>query len=1164
MRKASFSFVGNVIVVFLLSFLCSFEVLSTTLTNPTSDCTSCTGEAVYTTELTGDVLYEWYDYNGILLFGETTNVGASSLFNLCQGVYQVQATNGQETSFEWFVINTEGSALPEVIQHNNCNSGSPINLSNLFQGNLPAGGQWYNPNGTPNATGVIPTATAQSGWYAYEILVDACVQTSGVQLNIVQNANPGLSETYLICETYEPFELDEQLDGADLGGVWFDPSQNPFAGLYTPTQDQPGTYVYMIDTVEFCPAVFSTLTILENTLADVGEDNNLFVCPGAVEVSLFDYLGGNPQAGGTWFNTNNQSFDGQFNPSVMSAGEYRYRILGAVPCPNQESSVFVSFTNEISAGVGEDHLACLNESPDFNLNNSLDGSQTLGGLWLDESGEQVDAIIPAALSMNGDYTYLVSAVGCDDELTIVNVFFEAPLSAGSDQDLFFCSNQLTILASEITSPEMSPGGIWMLNNSPVVFPLDINTISESASLSYEVSPIICPADYSLTTVNVDSPLPSFSDDVLTFCSSDDDFALNTLVPSAFPDVAFLSNNPVFDDGVFEPSSFQNSTLQVQVNSNNTCPNQSFFVDFFVDESLLESQTTSSVNCENGEIINLNDFFPSHTDWTISNWEVNGQPSSSEIAAESASSGIYTYAFDHQNACGTSALSLDLSIELSPFAGPDQSFTFCANESALAIEDFVAFTGSPVIWNEEFTNQLKVFNPADGSQNIALVVQEVGPCISDTAWVDIVVDAGVVLNAGDDQAICQGESVQLQASEHPAYEYLWTPSAGLSNANNAQTTLTSSIGAENDEVLVIQLLISNGVCTFEDELEVLVHPLPELSLSGDLEVCFGEIITLEASGANTIFWVADSGEEGLGGELNLEAQESGTIFFELIDLEACESSFEVPYLVHPIPDAQFDASPLTGCVPHEVLVQNLSENEGAVNYLWQIGVTTQNAVHPDPFVLFEAGSFDVSLQALNEWGCSSSQTIEDYIQAYPLPIADFELLSESISADYPFLDVENQSEGASSWMWDLNGNTSISSSWEPQVELQYPEESQLLELCLFLENDFGCTDSTCRDVLLFTTLNVFIPNAFTPDFDGVNDGFKPVIIGYAPDSYHLMIYNRWGELIFESFDPNEYWFGSALQAGDYFAPDGVYEWFFEVADDFSGEIKQFQGHVSLLR
>jgi len=1162
MRKASLSFIGNTIAVFLLCYLSSLKVLSTIITNPTLNCISCTGEAVYTSQLTGDVLYEWYDDNGSLLFGETTSSGSSSLFNLCQGVYQVQATNGQETDFEWFVIHTQNSNLPEAIFHNNCNSGAPINLTNLFQGNLPLGGQWYSPNGTANNSGILAPALAQSGWYAYEILVDGCVQTSGVQLNMIQNANPGLSETYLICETYEPFELDEQLDGADMGGVWFDPNQNPFAGLYTPTQDQPGTYVYMIDTVEFCPAVFSTLTILENTLADVGEDNDLFVCPGAVQVNLFDYLGGTPEVGGTWFNTNNQSFNGQFDPSIMPAGEYRYRILGAVPCPNQEASVFVSFTNEISSGLGDDHLVCINEAPNFNLNNSLDGSQTLGGIWLDDNGAEVDALIPADLSMNGDYTYLVTALGCDDESTLVNVFFEAPLSAGDDQELFFCSNQLNIIASEISSPEMSPGGIWMMDNSPVVFPIDLTTISGSAILNYEVSTLICPEDDSQTTILIDAALPSFSNETLTFCSSDAHFSLNTLAPVAFPDVSFLSNNPVFDNGIFEPSSLQNATLEIEVNSNNTCPNESFFVDFLVDEALVESQIISSLNCENGEIINLNDFFPSQTDWTISTWELNGQPSSNEVVAEFASSGIYTYSYDHQNACGVAALTLDLSIELSPFAGPDQSFIFCANEAALEIEDFVAFTGNPVVWDEEFTNQIAIFNPADGSQNIALVVQEMGPCISDTAWVDIVVDEGVVLDAGEDLAICQGESVQIQASEHSNYAYSWLPSTGLTDPNNAQTSFISSPGAQNNEVFVFQLLISNGICTFEDELEVLVHPLPELSLSGDLEVCSGELISVQASGAQSIFWVADTGDEGQTGAIVIDTEQSGEIEIDLMSLDGCANHFDLPYLVHPIPDAQFDASPLTGCVPHEVLVQNLSENEGAMNYLWQIGVTTQNAFHPGPLVLFEPGSFDVTLQAINEWGCTASQTIEDYIQAYPLPIADFEFVSESISADFPFLEVVNQSEGASSWIW--NWNTSISSSWEPQLELAYPEESQLLELCLFLENDFGCADSTCRDVLLFTTLNVFIPNAFTPDFDGINDGFKPVINGYMPDSYHLMIYNRWGELIFESFDPNEYWFGSALQAGDYFAPDGVYQWFFEVADDFSGEIKQFQGHVSLLR
>jgi hypothetical protein len=1153
------------LAITLLCSLLGFLAHATTVTNPTLDCATCSGEAIFSSDLPGDVLYEWYDSNGALISAENNDLGSSTINNLCVGSYQVQATNGTTTAFEWFSINTANAALPEVIQHNNCNSGPAIDLAGLFGGTLPAGGQWFSPLGATLPSGSVSPVTAQSGFYTYEFDEDGCTQITGVGLNIVQNANPGLSETYLICETYEPFELNDQLDGADFGGEWFDPNQNPFPGLYSPTIDEPGTYVYRIDTVEFCPAVFSTLTILENTLPNIGTDNSLFVCPGAVQVDLFDYLGGTPDTGGQWYDTNNQVFNGLFDPSIMPEGEYRYRILGAVPCPNQESSVFVEFTNGISAGEGEDYSACLNAPSNLDLGTLLNDNPTLGGQWIAPDGTSVPPVITASTAANGTYTYVVSALGCDDESTSSEVFFELPTSAGPDQNLSFCQSQSMLNETDVFDLAlMDTGGSWTANGVALSFPVSFDSFSLPFELNYQLNPVVCPQDESTITINLDEELPDFPDLEFEMCSSDENIIITDLAPEGYSDLLFSSPNPVFDDGIFEPSLLEDGVLTIEVVSNSACPNSSFQSSFSVAELLIASEEISSLNCANGELILLNDFFPAQEDWTLSNWTLDGAPVDDNVAAEIASNGLYVYSYDHGNACGVQSLQLDLSIELSPFAGPDQSYSYCINDDPVNLSEVLTFVAPSAIWNEDFTAEVNIFDPSQGSQSIALVVNEVGPCISDTAWVSLDVDLGVSLNAGDNQILCDGESAALQATQHDGYEYLWTPAQHLDSDNASSANFSIDSGSEFAQDFVYNLSITNGICSFEDELEIVVNPLPELTFMGDLEVCEGEALDLILSGAPAISWEMSDGVQGEGNAVIETPLSSGEMNLNLESAEGCMSVFVLPYLVHENPDANFDASPLTGCIPHEVFVQNLSENEGEVDYFWQIGDDLQNSQDPLPFILEEPGFFDVSLLAVNEWGCQSSQSIEDYIQAYALPSASFELLNESISSDNPTLSVMNASMGATYWSWDLNGNTSFSNDWEPQVQLEYPESSEEFTLCLYLENDFACADSTCRDLLLFTTLNVFVPNAFSPDFDGVNDGFKPVVSGHAPDTYRFLIFNRWGELIFESTDPEELWFGAAERDGSHFSQDGIYQWYLEVADDFTGEMKTFQGHVSILR
>jgi gliding motility-associated-like protein len=94
------------------------------------------------------------------------------------------------------------------------------------------------------------------------------------------------------------------------------------------------------------------------------------------------------------------------------------------------------------------------------------------------------------------------------------------------------------------------------------------------------------------------------------------------------------------------------------------------------------------------------------------------------------------------------------------------------------------------------------------------------------------------------------------------------------------------------------------------------------------------------------------------------------------------------------------------------------------------------------------------------------------------------------------------------------------------------------------------------------LIVYVPNAFTPDGDIYNNTFFPVISGgYTTENYSFLIFNRWGELIYESSEMGEGWDGTYR---DKKCQDGVYTWKLNVGKSYTDEIKEYVGHVSLLR
>jgi gliding motility-associated-like protein len=206
-------------------------------------------------------------------------------------------------------------------------------------------------------------------------------------------------------------------------------------------------------------------------------------------------------------------------------------------------------------------------------------------------------------------------------------------------------------------------------------------------------------------------------------------------------------------------------------------------------------------------------------------------------------------------------------------------------------------------------------------------------------------------------------------------------------------------------------------------------------------------------------------------------------------------------------------------------------------------------------------YDVEATAISEFNCVSSVFFEEFAEVYPSPVAHFTISPAELTTLEPEAEFENHSVGAAYYQWWFNG---LGESTEENPIFTFPNErSDNFYICLDASNNYGCHDTTCRYVYMNAEYVVFAPNAFTPDDDGDNDVWLPVIRGFDTAVYELSIFNRWGDRVFYSTESSEPWTGD-VENGDYFGTNEVYNWRVKLKVDNSADEIYYTGSVVLIR
>jgi len=276
----------------------------------------------------------------------------------------------------------------------------------------------------------------------------------------------------------------------------------------------------------------------------------------------------------------------------------------------------------------------------------------------------------------------------------------------------------------------------------------------------------------------------------------------------------------------------------------------------------------------------------------------------------------------------------------------------------------------------------------------------------------------------------------------------------------------------------------------------------------------------------------------------------------ISENGCERSVESTIDIHPNPVAEFNAFPLEGCVPLTVNFLNESITESSSRaFDWDFGDGTSTGSVSPGHEYTSPGTYSVSLRLENLNGCLGTDEITKtaLITVTPSPKASFTFKPTTVSVLDPQMEIIDLSEGNISCTYYFDNAIFEDCNFEHTLENLVPQTIRLV-----VENEFGCTDSEEAEILLTDHL-IFIPNAFTPDGDGINDLFRPEMLGVV--DFKLWIFDRWGKEIFYTEDPRG-WNGQGAKE-DYYLKSESYN-YKVIISDYSKTNFEYFGSVRLIR
>jgi gliding motility-associated-like protein len=277
---------------------------------------------------------------------------------------------------------------------------------------------------------------------------------------------------------------------------------------------------------------------------------------------------------------------------------------------------------------------------------------------------------------------------------------------------------------------------------------------------------------------------------------------------------------------------------------------------------------------------------------------------------------------------------------------------------------------------------------------------------------------------------------------------------------------------------------------------------------------------------------------------------------------CGTTETISVLVNAKPEANAVPNILSGCNPVTVNYMTTSYSTGSA--VWNFGDgSAQDSGLQVSHTYTVPGTYTATLHYTDPIGCKDTTVANSGITVYAIPVASFDPSVIETTVVDGQIEFVNQSTVLTNntYTWDIGG---LYNSANIDESYLFVNSGTFVVTLVATSNDGGCIDDTSVVINVNPDVVLYVPNAFTPGSDGLNDAFHiflpPTGVDYS--TFNLIIYDRWGEVIYKTTDVTQAWNGAKNNSGDILKQD-VYVYKITFKDEKKKSYEKV-GHVSLLR
>lgn len=366
-----------------------------------------------------------------------------------------------------------------------------------------------------------------------------------------------------------------------------------------------------------------------------------------------------------------------------------------------------------------------------------------------------------------------------------------------------------------------------------------------------------------------------------------------------------------------------------------------------------------------------------------------------------------------------------------------------------------------------------------------------------------------------------------------------------------------------------MIVNPGTqCTDTANINVFISEPIETDFMFEYDTCVAGPVTftdLSAQGTFPLeewFWEFGDGDTSSAIDPIHEYEEPGDwpVQLTVTDSLGCVGTTQGIVTWFPVPPVIIvEPSSFVGCPPAELEFRNLSTPvDSTYDIVWDFGDGNGTTAISPFHVYTEPGLYDVSVEITSPIGCFTSRTFPRWIDIDSLPIADFEFPPDDYSNFNPTVTFTDKSIRAVEWDWFFD---EYGSTIAQNPEFTFPDTG-MMEVELVVTHVYGCQDSITKIVDVEPQITYFLPNAFTPNDDSVNEFFRAAGFFRGIRDYDLKIVSRWGEIVFATSNPSEGWNGRKDNVGKRL-PNGVYPYVINFVGP-RGQPHQYTGFATLIR